>query len=258
LRPPAVAGLFYPGEPARLRQEVRALLSAAPASGAAPKALVVPHAVYAYSGPTAAAAFARLRARRGEVRRVVLLGPAHRLSFRGLALPCADAFETPLGRVPVDGEGAARAAALPGVVQRSDAHAAEHSLEVELPFLQEALGDFSLLPLAVGNATAEEVARVLDALWGGAETSIVVSTDLSHYLEYDAAREVDRATAEDVLALRPVGYEQACGAAALNGLIAAARARGLAPRLIDLRSSGDTAGDRRRVVGYGAFALEPV
>lgn len=257
IRPTAVAGTFYPGQTNVLMQTVDALLAAAqPNTEALPKAIIVPHAGYIYSGPVAATAYAALQAGRGRIRRVVLLGPVHRVPVRGLALPEADGFATPLGVVPVDYEAARSIQHLPQVGESAPAHALEHSLEVQLPFLQRVLGDFSLVPLAVGDANPEEVAEVLECLWGGPETLIVVSSDLSHYLPYDMARKVDAATAQAVLAMNTlVSHDQACGGTPVNGLLLAARRRHLVPELLDLRNSGDTEGDRSRVVGYGAFAF---
>ncbi len=258
IRPAAVAGAFYPAQMDALASAVNALLrDAAPVPQAAPpKALIVPHAGYVYSGPVAASAYALLGKAREAIRRVVLLGPVHRVPVRGLALPDADAFVTPLGAIPVDHEAAALISALPQVVESAPAHAWEHSLEVQLPFLQTLLADFRLLPLAVGDASPEEVAEVLDRLWGGAETLIVVSSDLSHFLPYEAARKLDAVTAQSILDLRgPIGHQQACGGTPVNGLLLAAKRHGLSPRLLDLRNSGDTAGDRERVVGYAAFAF---
>lgn len=258
-RPPAVAGLFYPKAPAALDAEVDRLLAAVrPARrGAPPKALIVPHAGYAYSGPIAASAY-RLLADAKGISKVVLLGPVHRVPVRGLALPGAEALATPLGTVSVDVEGAEALAGLPQVCTSAAAHAEEHSLEVQLPFLQRALsGDFSVLPLAVGDATADAVAECLERVWGGPETLVVVSSDLSHYLPYDVARRVDRNTAEAILAYKAgaIGHEHACGATAVWGLLLVAQRRGLRVELLDLRNSGDTEGDRARVVGYGAFAF---
>jgi hypothetical protein len=257
VRPAAVAGLFYPNSPATLAADVRASLAAAPAHpGPVPKAIVVPHAGYVYSGAIAAAAYVRLAPVRDVVRRVVLLGPTHRAAVRGIALPAARAFATPLGRVDLDTAGIAAAMALPQVVVSAAAHAQEHAIEVQLPFLQTVLGSFTLLPFAVGHASAEDVAALLDCVWGGPETLIVVSTDLSHYHRYDEARAIDADTAERVLALSPLlDHDQACGATPLNGLLLAARRHGLVPELLDLRNSGDTAGDHSRVVGYASFAF---
>jgi len=257
-RRPAVAGLFYPDAPDVLAAEVRRhLREARPEPGPVPKAIVAPHAGYAFSGPVAASVYARLAPARASIRRVVLLGPSHRVAFRGLAVPSADVFTTPLGPVPVDREGVERARRLPGVVQLDAAHAEEHSLEVQLPFLQEALEAFTLVPLAAGDAEPQEVAAVLDALWGGSETLIVISTDLSHYHDYATARRLDAATTRAIETLRPEGLdeESACGRVGVRGLLVAARRHGLTPRTLDLRSSGDAAGPRDRVVGYGAYAF---
>lgn len=226
-------------------------------SETAPKVIIVPHAGYVYSGPVAASAYARLRQAAHRIRRVVLLGPVHRVPIRGLALPEAQALATPLGVIPVDADAMHAIAHLPQVGVSAAAHALEHSLEVQLPFLQRLLGDFSIVPLAVGDATPDEVAEVIDALWGGAETLIVISSDLSHYLSYATACDVDGATAQQILALGPgtLTHEQACGATPVNGLLAVARRRRLRSTLLDLRNSGDTAGPRDQVVGYSAFAF---
>ena len=257
LRPAAVAGMFYPESATVLAHEVGQMLAAAPALPALhPKAIIVPHAGYIYSGPVAASIYAPLERLRGTVRRVVLLGPTHRVAVDGLALPASAAFSTPLGIIPIDGPAVEAIRGLPQVVISDAAHALEHSLEVQLPFLQTVLDEFSLLPLAVGRATAAEVAEVLECLWGGDETLIVISSDLSHYLPYDTARNTDAATARHIVALDPhIDHQQACGATPVNGLLLAARRHGLEARLIDLRNSGDTAGDRSRVVGYGAFSF---
>ena len=257
IRPAAVAGMFYPDSADRLAADVRAYLAAVPANlERPPKAIVVPHAGYMYSGPVAASAYARVAPLRGRVTRVVLLGPTHRVAVRGLALPRAQAFATPLGEVPVDAAAVGEARTLPQVVVDDAPHALEHALEVQLPFLQSVLGGFSLVPFAVGQATPDEVAAVLDALWGGPETLIVVSSDLSHYHRYAEAARIDRATADAILGLAAtLDHEQACGATPVNGLLLCARRRGLTPALVDLRNSGDTAGDRSRVVGYASFAF---
>ena len=221
-----------------------------------PKALIVPHAGYVYSGSVAAEAYDRLRPARGIVRRVVLLGPCHRVPVRGLALPDATAFATPLGQVPIDREATASLAELPQVVVNSAVHAEEHALEVQLPFLQRVLGEFSLVPLAVGEATAAQVAEVIEKLWGGAETLIVISSDLSHYHPYEEARAIDRGTAQAILDYSTdIDHEQACGATPVAGMLLAARRHKLKVELLDLRNSGDTAGGRGRVVGYASFAF---
>lgn len=257
VRVPAVAGAFYPGAAATLRAQVAALLAAAtPPGQQRPKALIAPHAGYVYSGPVAANAYALLAMFRSDYSRVVLLGPAHRVYVRGLALPAADAFATPLGEIALDREAIAAIRHLPQVCISDDAHAHEHSLEVHLPFLQQALAGFTLVPLAVGEASAEEVAEVLGLLWGDERTLIVVSSDLSHYLPYAQARTIDEQTARMVLGMAPqLNHQQACGATPVNGLLLEARGRGLRPQLLDLRNSGDTAGDKSRVVGYASFAL---
>ena len=257
VRSPAVAGLFYPSDPRELRAMVAGFLGAVSA-GTAPKAIIVPHAGYIYSGPVAASAYARVKSAQGRIARVVLLGPAHRVGFHGLALPGAVYFMTPLGRVPVDQEAIAKISSLPQVRVMDAAHAQEHSLEVHLPFLQEVLGEFSLVPLVVGDAEAEEVGEVLDLLWGGAETLIVISSDLSHYHDYQTAQKLDRATSQAIEQLRPddIDYDHACGRNPVNGLLHVARRRGLKVTTIDLRNSGDTAGSRDRVVGYGAYLFE--
>lgn len=258
-RPPAVAGSFYPAKTSELRATITAYLQGVHAAGPAPKAIIAPHAGYIYSGPIAASAYAHLAEVRGTITRVVLLGPAHRVPLKGLAASSAEVFVTPLGTVPVDRQTLARVLALPQVWILDEAHALEHSLEVHLPFLQEVLGDLTLIPLVVGEATPEEVSEVLNALWGGAETLIVISSDLSHYYDYDTAWRFDQATSRAIEALRPqdIRAEQACGRNPINGLLCAARKHGLRARTVDLRNSGDTAGSRDEVVGYGAYVFIP-
>ena len=258
VRPAAVAGMFYPESPIVLAREVELMLAAAasPAMARRPKAIIAPHAGYVYSGPIAASLYAPLVALRGSISRVVLLGPTHRVAIDGLALPASRAFATPLGMVPIDQRAVAAIDDLPQIVASEAAHAQEHSLEVQLPFLQVVLGDFSLLPLAVGDTSPQAVAQVLERLWGGDETLIVVSSDLSHYLPYGQARRIDAQTAQAIVDLdAAIDHRQACGATPINGLLLAARAHGLHGQLVDLRNSGDTAGDQARVVGYGAFAF---
>lgn len=260
LRPAAVAGLFYPADPAQLGADIDAYLAQArpPAAAGPIKALIVPHAGYVYSAPIAATAYAALAPQAGRIRRVILLGPTHRVAVRGLAVPTVDSFATPLGPLPIDAEARQRIADLPQVVADDGAHALEHSLEVQLPFLQRLLGPFTLLPLAVGAASGEAVAQVLERLWGGEETLILVSSDLSHYQPYAEAERVDQATCARIAAARAdLAPQEACGAIPINGLLLAAARHGLRPRLLDRRNSGDTAGDRERVVGYAAFSLEP-
>jgi AmmeMemoRadiSam system protein B len=257
VRPAAIAGTFYPGNARALARNIDAMLAAVtPAPDAmAPKAIIAPHAGYVYSGPIAASIYALLAPARAHITHVVLLGPTHRVAVNGMALPGVDAFATPLGRVAINAEAVRKLAALPFVTISSEAHRLEHSLEVQLPFLQKVLDAFDLTPLAVGRATAQQVADAIDVLWGGAETLIVVSSDLSHYLPYSDAQATDQATAQAIAALRTdISHHQACGATPVAGLNLLAQRRGLAARLIDLRNSGDTAGDKSRVVGYGSFA----
>ena len=254
-----MAGAFYPGNAPQLAEEVGELLDGVeilqPRFGF-PKALIVPHAGYIYSGPVAARAYDELAAGRGTVRRVVLLGPTHYVAGRGLALPAAEAFETPLGRIPLDAQAMRSIADLKQVVQSAPAHLQEHSLEVQLPFLQRVLGEFTLVPIATGAATSEEVAEVLERLWGGPETLIVISTDLSHYHSYDEARRIDGATLGRILGFATdLNHDEACGATALNGFLALARKKKLSIRQLAACNSGDTAGGKDRVVGYSALAL---
>jgi hypothetical protein len=258
-RPPAVAGSFYPADPAILARDVGALLADATHHADRslhPKALICPHAGYVYSGATAARAYALLADRAETIRRVILLGPTHRVPVKGLAVPTADRFATPLGDIAIDR--AARSAALevPGVVADDASHAAEHSLEVQLPFLQAVLEHFELLPVAVGDASPETVGRLIDRLYGGPETLFVISSDLSHYHPYPKAQKIDQESVEAILDLDPcLDHQQACGATPVNGLLLAAQRHGLSPRLVGLCNSGDTAGDRQRVVGYAAVAF---
>ncbi len=261
IRPPAVAGMFYPADGRELQAMVAEYLREAearvPADEPPPKAIIVPHAGLVYSGPVAASAYVRLLPIRDRIKRVVLLGPSHRVPLRGLAASSADYFDTPLGRIPLDHQSIARVSQLPQVHILDQAHALEHSLEVQLPFLQMVLGDFELVPLVVGDASPEEVAEVLETLWGGPETLIVVSSDLSHYHDYETARQMDTATSQAIEALQPerIHGENACGARAVDGLLYFARQHGLSGETVDLRNSGDTAGPRDQVVGYGAYVF---
>ncbi len=256
VRTAAVAGLFYPGDPEQLGSTVDALLAGKQPDARAPKALIAPHAGYVYSGPVAASAYGMLGAAAGAVRRVVILGPSHRHWFRGVALPAADAFATPLGVMRI-GVAAVRALRdLPNVHISDEPHLLEHSIEVQVPFLQRINPNAEIVPILTGEATGAEVEAVIDELWGGPETLIVVSSDLSHYHPYDAARVMDLATAHAILESRDdLLGEQACGCVGVNGLARAVRKRGLRPELFDVRNSGDTAGDKRQVVGYGSFGF---
>ena len=255
-RPAAVAGLFYPADTATLSRTVSALLAAAPAGEKGAKAIIAPHAGYQYSGQTAAHAYRLLEHRRAQIRRVVLLGPAHRVFLQGMGLPSVDVFTTPLGDVPLDKAGIRQTLELAGTGISDEAHAEEHSLEVHLPFLQTAIDAFELVPIVVGDCPAPEVQAVLEALWGGDETLIVVSSDLSHFHSYEIARQIDANTTARIEARQATLHgDEACGARAVNGLMLAARVHGLDVQTLDVRNSGDTAGDKRRVVGYGAYAV---
>jgi AmmeMemoRadiSam system protein B len=259
IRPPAAAGLFYARNPHQLQTTVADLLGKVqPSAKVLPKALIAPHAGYVYSGGVAAKAFATLRESAQSVKRVVLIGPAHFVPVRGIAAPTVDAFETPLGCVPVDRDALAAIADFPFVVEADAPHAPEHSLEVELPFLQALLGSFAAVPLVIGDALAQNVAEVLRRLWGGAETLIVISSDLSHYHDYDTAQRLDAATAAAIERgdWDSIGPDQACGFLAVAGLLVEASRRRLTPQRLALCNSGDTAGPRDRVVGYGAWVVE--
>lgn len=249
IRTPVVSGSFYPANPAELRGQVEGFLTEVGGpEGASPKAIIAPHAGYIYSGTVAARAYARINPK--GISRVVLLGPSHRIPFLGLAATDAEAYETALGHIPLE-------AAPPDLPFNEAAHALEHSLEVHLPFLQVVLNDFTLLPLVVGDALKEEVAETLAALWGGSETLIVVSTDLSHYHDYRTAQKLDQITSDAILALNADGLapESACGRVPVGGLLHLARQKKLTIEQVDLRNSGDTAGSKDQVVGYGAYVL---
>jgi len=259
-RPPAVAGTFYPAAPDELRASIHRYLERARASSAlaeAPKALIVPHAGFVYSGPVAASGYVLLEDAADKIERVILFGPSHHVPFGGLAVPAHESFETPLGKTPVDAPSRQRLLRLPFVHVLNEAHRWEHSLEVQLPFLQEVLHEFTLMPIAVGQATPEQVAEVLDSCWGAEETLIVVSSDLSHYFDYDTAKRMDTATARAIEALDSprIRHDDACGRIAVQGLLQAARRHSLTATTLDLRSSGDTAGARDEVVGYGTWAF---
>lgn len=257
LRNAAVAGAFYPGSPYALQESLQDFLQAAPEPPQGlPKAIIVPHAGYRYSGPIAAAAYRSLATGKETIQRVVMLGPAHRHAVCGLALPQAMTFVTPLGQVAVDEPTYAAVRRLPQVDISEAAHALEHALEVQLPFLQAVLKEFTLLPLVAGDTHAQAVAEVLETVWGGDETLIIISSDLSHYLPYTMALRRDAATIKQILGLHGVlDYDDACGAMPINGLLLAAKAHGLRPTLLDLRNSADTAGEPDRVVGYAALAF---
>lgn len=260
VRPAALGGSFYPADPAALARQVDDDLGKAGTFHGKPKAIIAPHAGFVYSGEIAGAAYAALRARRNEIRRVVLLGPCHQVAVRAFAVPSFQAFATPLGMLPLDRDGIARALAVPGVEQRDDTHIPEHSLETQLPFLQRLLGAITIVPVIVGGASIEQTEALLAALWGGDETLIVVSSDLSHFHDYDTARRLDSDACRRIEALEPerLSDQQACGRHAIKGLLARAQKLDLRATTIDLRNSGDTAGrnHRERVVGYGAVTFE--
>ncbi len=257
IRPAAVAGLFYPANPDELHQQVSDLLASASAAGEPPLALIVPHAGYIYSGPTAASAYINLLPLRNKIQRVILFGPSHRVAFRGLATSSASVFTTPLGNIRLDVHATAQLNQLPQVQVFDAAHAQEHSLEVQLPFLQEVLDEFELVPIVVGDATTSEVAEVIDMAWQDESTLIVISSDLSHYHDYHSAQTMDQHTCKAIENLQAdaIDVDDACGRNPIKGLLAVARQRGLKMHTLDLCNSGDTAGDRNKVVGYGAWSV---
>jgi len=264
IRQPAVAGMFYPADKQSLSSDIHQYLNQVNIEQKkSPKAIVVPHAGYMYSGPIAASAYKQLIPLKNKIKRVILLGPSHRVAFHGLAAPQSDFFNTPLGNIRIDHEGIQLLSDLPQVILSDQAHQEEHSLEVQLPFLQEVLEDFSLIPLVVGDAESHEVAEVINRLWCNTETGcdehtlIVISTDLSHYHNYNEAKQLDQDTSDAIVNLKAdlIGYEDACGRNGLKGMITVAEENNLSIDLLDLRNSGDTAGDKSRVVGYGAYVI---
>ena len=255
---PAVAGLFYPADPIELRKQVQTFLTEGHSGQVkAPKALIAPHAGYIYSGPVAGHAYAQLEPVENRIHRVVILAPSHRMAFSGLSYSSAELFRTPLGDLEVDQAALAQITSLPQVHLSNEAFEGEHSLEVHLPFLQMTLEQFRIVPLLVSDASADEVAEVLEKLWGGDETLIVISSDLSHYMEYDMARTMDAEATLAIEKLEPqaLTYHHACGRTPVSGLLVAARNHHLKATTLDLRNSGDTAGPRDQVVGYGAYAF---
>lgn len=257
IRPAAVAGQFYPAKKTALQAQINTLFASVKSPLATDvEALIVPHAGYIYSGSVAAEAYQYIKPCASAIRRIVLLGPAHRVYLDGMAIPAVDSFHTPLGDIPLDRETLDRIYSLPGVIISDEAHRLEHSLEVQLPFLQTILGKFSLVPVVVGDCDADTVASLLDAVWGNEETIIVISSDLSHFHSYDQARKIDAQTCQNILDKRSdLSGEEACGARAINGLMRAAHSQSMSVKLIKACNSGDTAGDPGRVVGYGAFIL---
>lgn len=258
IRQPAVAGAFYPANPLQLHQMLEQCLQDAKTGAKVPKAIIAPHAGYVYSGPVAASAYARLRQAKDIITRVVVIGPSHRVAFRGLAVSRSDSFATPLGNIPLDREAIEAIVRLPFVDYIEQAHIYEHSVEVHLPFLQETLSAFKIVPIVAGDASPGQVSQVLDTLWGGKETLIVISSDLSHYHDYVTAQKLDRLTSDRIekQQYELITSESACGKVAVNGLLKLARDKSLSVETIDLRNSGDTAGDKSRVVGYGAYVIE--
>ena len=264
IRQPAVAGMFYPADKQSLKDDVHQYLQQAhyahdidSEQKRVPKGIIVPHAGFIYSGPIAASAYKQIIPFKDKINRVVLLGPSHRVAFSGLAVPESEVFNTPLGNIPIDQEAIQLLSGLPQVIISDQAHRDEHSLEVQLPFLQEILGEFSLIPLVVGEANSHDVAEVINRLWGDEHTLIVISTDLSHFHKYNEAKQLDRATSDAIVNLKPdlIGYEDACGRNGLKGLLTVAKENNLSIDVLDLRNSGDTAGDKNRVVGYGAYVF---
>lgn len=259
VRPSAVAGLFYPADTRKLHSMIARHIDASHQTETiVPKALIVPHAGYVYSGPIAASAYHHLTALRHIIKRVVLIGPSHRVPFDGLAVSAVDWFETPLGLIPVDRHAESEIIGIDGVRVIEQAHAREHSLEVQLPFLQYLLDDFKIVPVVAGHASPQLVARVLDTLWGGPETLIVISSDLSHYLDYDSACEIDAETSQAIISMdnHIIDSYHACGSVGINGLLLYARQQHMQGQILDLRNSGDTAGKRDSVVGYGAYLFQ--
>ncbi len=259
VRPSAVAGLFYPADVQKLSSMIaRNIASCTPGESFTPKALIVPHAGYVYSGPVAACAYKHLEPLKTIIKRVVIIGPSHRVPFEGLAVSSADWFETPMGLIPVDRHAEGQIMNIEGVHALEQAHAREHSLEVQLPFLQYLLEDFKIVPIVAGHASPQLVAKVLDTLWGGPETLIVISSDLSHYLDYQSACEVDAETSHAIINLdnRIIDGYHACGSVGINGLLQYARQQQMQGQILDLRNSGDTAGKKDSVVGYGAYLFQ--
>ena len=257
VRPPAVSGFFYPADKDELSEIITAYMQDTAPMETPPKAIIAPHAGYIYSGSVAASAYATLAKNYGLINRVILLGPAHRVYFRGLAYSSAKYFSTPLGKILIDQTAIESIANLPQVILSDEAHAREHSLEVHLPFLQSLLKDFTLVPLVVGDTRPDEVAEVLNILWGNEETLIVISSDLSHYHDYETARKLDKQTSEliESLDFSAINSKRACGCMPIRGLLKIAREKSMRMETVELKNSGDTAGPHDRVVGYGAYAL---
>lgn len=258
VRPPAVAGNFYPDDEAELKQQVESYLQASqPANRLEAKAYIVPHAGYIYSGQVAATAYAQLIERQLAIKRVVLLGPCHRVWLQGLAVPSSTHFATPLGEIPLDTESIKQIGKFDQVVVSDQAHREEHSLEVQLPFVQLSLGEVQLIPIAVGEASTEQVAQVLDELWGEEETLILISSDLSHFHDYQTAKNIDQQTSRLIehFDYHKLEHEMACGATPIKGLLKLAKEKSMLLKILAQCNSGDTAGDKYRVVGYASYAI---
>jgi MEMO1 family protein len=258
IRQPAVAGTFYPANSGQLGQIIKQFLADAATMAKAPKAIIAPHAGYIYSGSVAAKGYARLKNVTLPITRVILIGPSHNVAFRGIAVSRAENFFTPLGLVPVDLAAIEMLLKFPFVQYIEQAHTHEHSLEVQLPFLQEVLHDFKIVPVVTGDASAEQVADVIKALWGGGETLVIISSDLSHYHNYATAKQLDQLTSQHIEHLR---YEQldrnsVCGLVPISGLLKVAKEKLLSIKTVDLRNSGDTFGNKDRVVGYGTYVID--
>ena len=258
IRQPAVSGAFYPAQPEQLQEMINGFLNKAEITAKVPKAMIVPHAGYIYSGEIAASAYTRLKAGADKIKRVVVVGPSHRVGFRGLAVSHAQFFNTPLGKIPLDMAAIEKLLTLPFVQYIDEAHFMEHSLEVQLPFLQTVLNDFTLIPIVAGDASAEQVAQVLELFYDDPETVVVISSDLSHYHDYATAQRLDKETSDKIekLQYQQLEQESACGRVPVSGLLALAQKKSLQVKNIDLRNSGDTAGDKKRVVGYGAYVID--
>ena len=258
IREPAVAGLFYPQTPGVLSDMVQGFLAEDAAGAGSPKGIIVPHAGYVYSGSIAGTAYRLFEEDRATISRIVLIGPSHRVGFHGLAVSSADYFSTPLGRIAIDRISVDGLTSMPQVRVMDEAHDSEHSLEVQLPFLQLVLEEFSLVPLVAGDASAGDVSEVIDQMWGGDETRFVISSDLSHYHDYSTAKRMDRATCHAIETFdgASIGFGDACGRVPITGFLESAKRRGLYARLLDLRNSGDTAGSKDQVVGYAAFRFD--
>ncbi len=262
IRPPAVAGMFYPENPITLKDMIEHDLVQAMSTSviSAPKVLIVPHAGYIYSGSIAASAFALLEPYRHQIKRVIIIGPSHRVGFNGVAISSADAFDTPLGAIPIDKSAQAKLSEVAGVHIFDEAHVAEHSLEVQLPFLQIMLDKFSIVPIVAGDASPQLISKIIETLWGESETLIVISSDLSHYHQYQTAQQLDKITSQAILALdvNTVDSQHACGCVGIKGLLTFALRHPLKASILDVRNSGDTAGSKDRVVGYGAYLFTEV